>query len=263
MSPSPVHHSRPALPLSAQNAGAVAASTDGIAAFDGPTPMHPDALPPASAQILPPAVAPTPPEMSGADIRALFDTALEAARHWHAAYPVQSAFAPWPGALAYAERPAVSVPALAHLTADPGTATEPAALFLRDALLAIAPHAEWRLTYTEEEVGADFLQRFGWFELAGPDGHFLTHELRITVGFWGAGLFYPRHQHEPEELYTVVSGEALFHADGEADARLGSGATRLHLSNQPHALTTEAAPVLTLVYWRGDGLANDPRMTAD
>lgn len=204
--------------------------------------------------------APSPLLQDG-DVRCLFDAALAAARDWHAACPVQSAFAPWPEDLTYVPRPAVQVPGLAHLVNESGAVSE-GSLALRDAILAVAPFVEWRLTYTEDEVGADFLQRFGWFELAGPEGHFLTQSARITVGFWGANLFYPRHQHEPEELYTIVSGTALFHADGEADCLLGPGATRLHRVNQPHAMTTTDQPVLTLVYWRGAGLAEPPRMTA-
>lgn len=204
--------------------------------------------------------APSPLVRAG-DVRALFDTALAAARDWRAACPVQCDFAPWPDDLVYVPRAPAQVPGLAHLIADPGAAPE-AARPLRDALLAIAPFAEWRLSYTEDEVGADFLRRFGWFELAGPEGHFHTLRTRITVGYWGPGLFYPRHQHEPEELYTVVSGRALFHADGEADRALAPGQTRLHRASQPHALTTTDSPVLTLVFWRGAGLAHPPRISA-
>ncbi len=201
------------------------------------------------------------PLLDDAAIRALFDTALAAARDWHAACPVQRGFAPWPDDLAYVPRAPVPVPGIAELIADPGEASD-ISRPLRDALLAIAPFVEWRLGYTEDEVGADFLRRYGWFELAGPEGHFHTLRTRITVGYWGRGLFYPRHQHEPEELYTVVSGHALFHADGEADLTLAPGQTRLHRANQPHALTTAQSPILTLVFWRGAGLAQPPRISA-
>ncbi|MEQ8877044.1 MAG: dimethylsulfonioproprionate lyase family protein [Phycisphaerales bacterium] len=201
------------------------------------------------------------PIVGTGDVRALFDTTLAAACDWHAACPVQHGFAPWPEDLEYAPRAPVQIPGLAHLVNDPGAASD-GSRALRDAILAVAPFAEWRLTYTEEEVGADFLQRFGWFELAGPEGHFLTRQARITVGFWGANLFYPRHQHEPEELYTIVSGKAHFQADGAPDCLLGPGETRLHGVNQPHAMTTTDMPILTLVYWRGAGLADVPRMTA-
>ena len=193
-------------------------------------------------------------------VRAAFDTALEAARQWHAALPACRDFISWPTDLRWHERAAHMVPASRLVQSDPGV-TSAASSPLLQALQGITDHVEWRLTYTEEEVGKTFLQTFGWFELAGPDGHFLTDQTRITVGYWGPGLFYPRHQHEPEELYTVVSGSAEFHADGDRDITLGAGGTRLHGANQPHAMTTKETPVLTLVFWRGAGLADPPRMT--
>jgi len=201
------------------------------------------------------------PIVTDTDIRARFETALAAARDWHAADPVQRDFLPWPDDLAYAPRPANPVPGLRHLLSGPGDASE-VSLTLRDAILAIAPFAEWRLTYTEDEVGRDFLDRFGWFELAGPEGHFRTLQTRMTIGFWGAGLHYAWHDHVPEELYTIVSGGGRFMAEGDCTLDLGPGGSRFHRSGQRHALTTLGMPILTFVYWRGDALADPPRMSA-
>jgi len=194
--------------------------------------------------------------------RAAFHSALDAARDWHAALPAMAAFTDWPDDLRYAARAPVSRPVLPLMERDPGHAS-PQSARLQAALLAAAPHAEWRLTYTEEEVGRDFLNRFAWFELAGPDGHFVTDQCRITVAYWGRNLFYARHWHEPEELYTVVSGSGIFMVDNQPDLILGPGDTRLHLSNQPHALRTQNDPILVLVIWRGAGLADDPRMVPE
>lgn len=192
--------------------------------------------------------------------RALFDAALQAVRDFHAAIPALSDFAPWPDDLRWAERPARQVPGAALMQRDPGAAND-LSRPLQQALCALAPHLEWRLTYSEDEVGRDFLNRYGWFELAGPTGHYLTDKLRMTVGYWGSGLYYPWHQHEPEELYSVVSGGALFELEGDAPLTLGAGDTRLHPSERPHAMTTTDQPILTFVLWRGEGLADDPRMS--
>ncbi len=194
--------------------------------------------------------------------RALFDEALEATKAWHAALPEAQAFCPWPDDFVWTDRPAATLPATEQIVTAPGEATAASAPLMQ-ALQSLAPHLEWRLTYTAEEVGQHFLDHFGWFELAGPTGHFTSHQARITVGYWGKGLTYPRHQHRAEELYTVVSGEALFQSDGDADEVLGPAATRLHRSNQPHALLTQESPVLTLVFWRGDGLGDAPALTAE
>ncbi len=192
--------------------------------------------------------------------RACLTAALDAARDWHSALPAVSVFCPWPDDLKWADHSPTPGPAIALVQSNPGACIG-AARPLLAALQAIAEDVEWRHSYTEDEVGRHFLDTFGWFELAGPTGHFITHQTRITVGYWGPGLNYPRHQHAPEELYTVVSGEAQFMADGEADCTLHTGDTRFHASNQPHAMITHASPVLTLVFWRGDGLADPPRMT--
>lgn len=191
--------------------------------------------------------------------RALFDAALAAARDWHASVPEIAGFCDWPPDLAYQARPAVARPVIAHLESNPGAAS-PGSTPLRDALVALAHHVEWRRTYTEAEVGHDVLQRYGWFELAGPDGHFHTRQTRMTVGYWGPHINYDRHQHTAEELYSVVSGRATFLADGEVPRTLGPGQTRLHRSNQPHAMTSADHPVLTFVLWRGKGLSDPPRM---
>ncbi|WP_371226878.1 dimethylsulfonioproprionate lyase family protein [Roseovarius sp. 2305UL8-3] len=193
--------------------------------------------------------------------RAALDTLLQAAQDWQAALPEMAAFTPWPNDLRYVPRAPHALPHLDVLHSNPGTTTE-TGLPLRDAVLSAAPFLEWRHTYTEAEVGRHYLDNFGWFELAGPEGHFETHQARVTFGYWGPGLFYPRHQHGPEELYSIVSGRAIFHADGETDAEIAAQGTRLHQSNQPHAMTTTDDPILTMVLWRGAGLAESPRMSA-
>ncbi len=194
--------------------------------------------------------------------RTLFDTAVEAARAWHASLPDTRAFCPWPTDLHWADRAPHPLPAADLLPTQPG-ATQPAAAPLLAALQALAPHVEWRHTYPADEVGQDFLDAFGWFELAGPHGHFHSTQTRITLGYWGPGLYYPRHQHGPEELYTVVSGTGLFRSDGDADATLGPGGTRFHRAHQPHDMATEDQPIVTLVFWRGAGLDDKPRISPD
>lgn len=192
--------------------------------------------------------------------RARLDAALEAARLWHAALPEARAFCDWPGDITWAGRPALDGPARDQIRAAPGEPS-PASAPLLQALQAIAGDVEWRHTYTADEVGQHFLDHFGWFELAGPEGHFHSDEARVTVGYWGADLFYPRHCHAPAELYTVVSGSGLFALDDAPDLTLRAGDTRLHPPNRSHALTTTESPILTLVFWRGEGLADPPRLS--
>jgi hypothetical protein len=179
-----------------------------------------------------------------------------------ASVPALAAFASYPGLAPVVPMEAEGLPALAHLAADFADVAGPGAReVFTAAVLAAAPEARWQQTYTEAEVGADFLARYGWFELAGPAGHVRTDALRAYVAYWGRGLFYDWHEHEAEELYFIASGSALFRSEAQGDAVLGPGDTRLHAGFERHAMTTLDAPILTLVLWRGAGLDGVPTMS--
>jgi mannose-6-phosphate isomerase-like protein (cupin superfamily) len=191
-------------------------------------------------------------------VRDVFSRAFHELTLSVAAKPDLRAFAGWP----YAP--------LAHLDAEPvpaieiiqnwseGYSNETASL--HHALQAIAPYARWQQTYTEQEVGRDFLNRYGYIEFVGPTGHFASDQVRAYFAYWGDNLYYPWHLHQAEELYYIISGQALFEADGQPAQVLKPGDIRVHASNQPHAMTTTDSPILALVLWRGDGIDGLPRM---
>lgn len=187
-----------------------------------------------------------------------FARAYHAATLLIAANPELMGFAGWPLA-APAPRPARPVPA-ATLLRQWAEGTIDATVTLRNSIQDIADFADWRLSYTEDEVGADFLNRYGWFELVGPEGHYHSDMVRAYIAWWGENLYYPWHLHEAEELYYILAGHALFEAEGQPAQVLRAGDTRIHPSNQPHAMTTTDSPVLALILWRGAGLHGAPRM---
>mgnify|MGYP000211460411 FL=1 len=173
--------------------------------------------------------------------------------------PTLSRFAPWDTGPRRDLAPA-SLPTVSALVAWDGghiPATRP----LHDAVRAACPLAHWRQTYSVEEVGQRFLDTYGWFELAGPTGHFVADGLRAYIGFWGPDLVYPMHAHEAEEIYFILSGRARFISEGLPDAMLHPGESRLHHRYQRHAMKTEGDPVLTLVLWRGTGLEGRAQIT--
>ena len=128
-------------------------------------------------------------------------------------------------------------------------------------LVDIAPHAEWRQSYTAEEVGATFLDNYAYTEIIRPKGHYRSDTLRAYIGWWGPGLFYPWHDHEAEEIYYILAGHAEFESDGLPPARLGPGDTRLHTSRQRHAMTTTDSAILALALWRGAGIEGIPEIS--
>ena len=65
----------------------------------------------------------------------------------------------------------------------------------------LSPYVNWKQTYEEKDVGKDFLEKYGYFELFGPTGHFLTNKMSLFVFFVDAESYYTWHNHEAEELY--------------------------------------------------------------
>ena len=188
------------------------------------------------------------------------DDVLEAARLVHQAHPDLAAFGAWPDDLTPTGLQPAPIPAT-DLVRDFAEDVGEPARDLVAAIKATAHLAQWKLTYTEEEVGADFLNRFGYYELFGPTGHFHSTQLRGYVAYWGAGLNYDWHSHQAEELYLTLAGGAVFRVDGN-EAYVGPNETRHHESWQSHAMTTTEQPILTFVLWRGDGMGDLPRMDA-
>jgi mannose-6-phosphate isomerase-like protein (cupin superfamily) len=186
--------------------------------------------------------------------QAIFENVLAASKAVYDHTPLLQSFGMWPQNMTFQSKPATPVPAMRQIKAwhDPHP--------LHIATQEAAAIANWKQTYTEEEVGFGFLQDYGYIELFGPDGHFYTTEMRGYIAYWGRGLYYPWHHHEAEEIYCVVSGSGMFEAHGTEPKMLGSGACQFHASNQPHALTMKDGPILALVLWRGKGMADLPLM---
>ncbi|MEX0316449.1 MAG: dimethylsulfonioproprionate lyase family protein [Ruegeria sp.] len=188
------------------------------------------------------------------------DDVLEAARQLHRAHDDLRGFGAWPDVLAQTGLQPRAIPAtdlVAGFALD-GTGQTQA---LVEAVRATAHLAHWKRTYTEAEVGADFRNRYGYYELFGPTGHFHSTRLRGYIGYWGAGLSYDWHSHQAEEIYLTLAGGADFRIAGD-EAHVGPGQTRAHVSWQSHAMVTTDRPILTFVLWRGEGMADLPRMDA-
>ncbi|WP_120635701.1 dimethylsulfonioproprionate lyase family protein [Ruegeria sp. EL01] len=186
------------------------------------------------------------------------DDLLEAARQLHKSHPDLSKFGAWPTDLTRSGLLPTPIPALDLVKRFDEAGTDLTAPMV-DAVRATAHLVNWQLAYSEEEVGADFLNRYGYFELFGPNGHFHSTQLRGYIAFWEAGLKYDWHSHQAEELYLNLAGNALFKVAGD-EAQIAPGQTRLHGSWQSHAMDTYDKSILTFVLWRGEGIEDFPQM---
>lgn len=127
---------------------------------------------------------------------------------------------------------------------------------LVDLLVTCRRSLRWQQSYTAGH-GFDrrYLDHYGWINLIAPEGPFFDDSLRLTIGYWGAGLHYPQHTHEPEEMYCILAGQAVFHSQGQPPRHVGPGELVHHHSFQPHAIDMQPGPLLALVPWRGDNLS--------
>lgn len=116
---------------------------------------------------------------------------LSAAKALHAATPGMQGFAPWKGIDPMDQnRPARVLPALDLVKGfdlSGTSATQP----LIDAICASADLGHWIQTYTEAEVGRHFLDNYGYYELIGPGGHFLSDQMAGYVVYMPPGCITP------------------------------------------------------------------------
>lgn len=129
-----------------------------------------------------------------------------------------------------------------------------------DELFRISSRLLWTQSYPASRVGAQFLDNYGWTEIAGlkgpiPSGH-------VAVGFLmlGPATSYPRHRHEAEEIYVPLAGTAMWQGGSGAWREEPSGAVVVHESNEPHAMRTANDPLLALYLWRSTNLDQKSRL---
>jgi mannose-6-phosphate isomerase-like protein (cupin superfamily) len=182
---------------------------------------------------------------------AALHTLLAETRARVAATPALAAFVgdTLDGDLPFAPLPPVRLPAVA--LAESMDPDDP----LARAVIAAAPDLHWQQSYTAADgFDADYLARYGWFNLVSPDGAFLSDAIRVSVGYWGTGLHYTEHWHAPEEIYLVLAGGARFHSQGRAPVDARPGDMIHHAPNQKHAIDMVPGPLLAKAFWKGAAL---------
>lgn len=141
-------------------------------------------------------------------------------------------------------------------------ATDEATRPLAELLLRLWPSLHWGQTYAAADLGADFLDRYGWMELVGTRGHFASDSLAAGFLLLGPRTLYPDHHHEAEEIYLPLTSGAEWRMGGEPFRRRAAGDVIHHASNVPHAMRAGATPLLALYLWRGGPLAQRSALKA-
>ncbi|MBT6339961.1 MAG: transcriptional regulator [Desulfobacula sp.] len=122
---------------------------------------------------------------------------------------------------------------------------------------SISEYFCWGQTYSVEDFGQTFLNKYGWAELIGLRGPIASEKIACGFLFLGPNVLYPKHNHESEEVYIPLSSDQdTFWVQGD-DAWVSRPAGRpiYHKSGIPHGIKTSLSPLLALYVWYGGDLA--------
>ena len=130
-------------------------------------------------------------------------------------------------------------------------------------LSALAPRLRWRQTeaYVAAPPYAGFLDHYAHATLLGPAGLaplLQTPAADVRLGLLLLGPFhaYPPHAHPAEEIYLPLTSARWSAGDHGPDGVRRAGSLIHHHPEQPHAVTTEATPLLAVYLWLGDTAAS-------
>jgi len=113
----------------------------------------------------------------------------------------------------------------------------------------------WLQSYTAEDFGQHMVDHYGFVELIGTRGHYVSDEIAAGLVFFGRGIDYPNHWHGSEALYYPMTGTGLWSQDNGGYEVKTPGEIVVHEPNEHHALKVPDDPLLALWVWRGGDLA--------
>ncbi|MEA2079418.1 MAG: dimethylsulfonioproprionate lyase family protein, partial [Pseudomonadota bacterium] len=135
--------------------------------------------------------------------------------------------------------------------------------FMVNMLASLANHLTWGQTYSAQDFGAGFLEKYGWTEFIGLRGPIASNSMACGFLFLGPQIEYPRHSHEAEEVYVPLTGQTLWQRGDQDWAYRAPGLPIYHASWVPHAMRTESVPLLALYLWHGGNLVQKSRIEND
>ena len=132
--------------------------------------------------------------------------------------------------------------------------------FMASRLASLANNLTWGQTYSAEDFGAGFLEKYGWTEFIGLRGPIASDRMACGVLFLGPRIEYPRHSHEAEEVYVPLTGQSLWQCGDQDWSYRPVGLPIHHPSGMWHAIRTESVPLPALYLWRGGNLVQKSRI---
>jgi mannose-6-phosphate isomerase-like protein (cupin superfamily) len=139
--------------------------------------------------------------------------------------------------------------------------TEPQTQALVAAFERHKKRLRWEQSYKIEDglVPDAMLTGYGFAEIIGQRGPFVSDRIRAGIAIWGPHIFYPRHQHEAEEIYVVLAGAAGFKIGSGGEAWRGVGDVIFVESNTPHGFRTTDQSLVVFYLWQAGDLRQQSR----
>ena len=133
----------------------------------------------------------------------------------------------------------------------------------RPLLQAFARHSHrlrWEQSYRKQDalVPDAMLDAYGFVEIIGLRGPFVSDRIRAGIAIWGTQVDYPQHQHQAEEIYVLLAGSAEFSLAGDAAQTLLAGDVVFVESNRRHGFRTGEESLVVFYLWQ----AGDLRQTS-
>lgn len=114
----------------------------------------------------------------------------------------------------------------------------------------------WEQSYKKEDgvVSDAMLAAYGFAEILGKQGPFVSESIRAGIGIYGPEIEYPIHRHHPEEIYIVLAGAAEFMIGQARGIRKTAGDVVFMQSNTPHGFRTGGEAFVVYYLWQGGDL---------
>ncbi|HKJ51897.1 MAG TPA: dimethylsulfonioproprionate lyase family protein [Gammaproteobacteria bacterium] len=118
----------------------------------------------------------------------------------------------------------------------------------------------WEQSYRREDalVPEEMLDGYGFAEIIGQRGPFVSERIRAGIGVWGPGIVYPLHRHRAEEVYIPLAGTAEFVVGETAETTRTVGDVVHVDSGRAHGFRTTDRSLVVYYLWQ----AGDLRQTS-
>ena len=115
---------------------------------------------------------------------------------------------------------------------------------------------KWEQTYTkaEDAISEEMVNGYGFVEIIGKWGPFVSTRVRSGIGVFGPNVNYPMHYHGAEEAYCLLSGSADFRFDeGTVEPKQVGDAVHMR-SMRKHGFRALDKPLVIFYIWRSGDL---------